>query len=179
MGMLPWSPLGGGWLSGKYTRDSRPTGATRLGEDPELLGETVTVALGLRDPFDTPSGAVLERYLAPFVLPERNLALLSQALETASPALMRAMAEHLKRQIVVGPRAGWEMDRDSVIARLIASVQPHPDIGKPRLWSHGAGDAAVRAMPWPLEKALCDYPEVAPAAVANTVVQLAPRGRQP
>jgi aryl-alcohol dehydrogenase-like predicted oxidoreductase len=35
MGMLPWSPLGGGWLSGKYRRDERPTGATRLGEDPE------------------------------------------------------------------------------------------------------------------------------------------------
>jgi aryl-alcohol dehydrogenase-like predicted oxidoreductase len=35
MGMLPWSPLGGGWLSGKYQRDQRPTGATRLGEDPE------------------------------------------------------------------------------------------------------------------------------------------------
>jgi aryl-alcohol dehydrogenase-like predicted oxidoreductase len=35
MGMLPWSPLGGGWLSGKYKRDERPTGATRLGENPE------------------------------------------------------------------------------------------------------------------------------------------------
>ena len=34
MGMLPWSPLGGGWLSGKYQRDERPTGDTRLGEDP-------------------------------------------------------------------------------------------------------------------------------------------------
>jgi aryl-alcohol dehydrogenase-like predicted oxidoreductase len=34
MGMLPWSPLGGGWLSGKYTRDQRPTGETRLGENP-------------------------------------------------------------------------------------------------------------------------------------------------
>jgi aryl-alcohol dehydrogenase-like predicted oxidoreductase len=34
MGMLPWSPLGGGWLSGKYQRDERPTGSTRLGEDP-------------------------------------------------------------------------------------------------------------------------------------------------
>jgi aryl-alcohol dehydrogenase (NADP+) len=34
MGMLPWSPLGGGWLSGKYRRDQRPAGATRLGEDP-------------------------------------------------------------------------------------------------------------------------------------------------
>jgi aryl-alcohol dehydrogenase-like predicted oxidoreductase len=35
MGMLPWSPLGGGYLSGKYKRDQRPTGDTRLGEDPE------------------------------------------------------------------------------------------------------------------------------------------------
>ena len=34
MGMLPWSPLGGGWLSGKYQRDQRPTGDTRLGDDP-------------------------------------------------------------------------------------------------------------------------------------------------
>jgi aryl-alcohol dehydrogenase-like predicted oxidoreductase len=34
LGMLPWSPLGGGWLSGKYKRDQRPEGATRLGEDP-------------------------------------------------------------------------------------------------------------------------------------------------
>ena len=35
LGLLPWSPLGGGWLSGKYTRDTPPTGATRLGENPE------------------------------------------------------------------------------------------------------------------------------------------------
>jgi len=35
IGLLPWSPLAGGWLSGKYTRGTAPTGATRLGEDPE------------------------------------------------------------------------------------------------------------------------------------------------
>jgi aryl-alcohol dehydrogenase-like predicted oxidoreductase len=34
LGMLPWSPLGGGWLTGKYQRDQRPTGDTRLGDDP-------------------------------------------------------------------------------------------------------------------------------------------------
>jgi len=34
LGLLPWSPLGGGWLSGKYQRDQRPTGDTRLGDDP-------------------------------------------------------------------------------------------------------------------------------------------------
>ena len=35
IGILPWSPLAGGWLTGKYSRDERPSGATRLGEDPE------------------------------------------------------------------------------------------------------------------------------------------------
>jgi aryl-alcohol dehydrogenase-like predicted oxidoreductase len=34
LGLLPWSPLGGGWLSGKYQRDERPSGDTRLGDDP-------------------------------------------------------------------------------------------------------------------------------------------------
>jgi aryl-alcohol dehydrogenase-like predicted oxidoreductase len=35
LGLLPWSPLGGGWLTGKYQRDQRPAGATRLGENPD------------------------------------------------------------------------------------------------------------------------------------------------
>jgi aryl-alcohol dehydrogenase-like predicted oxidoreductase len=35
LGLLPWSPLGGGWLSGKYRRDERPSGETRLGDNPD------------------------------------------------------------------------------------------------------------------------------------------------
>jgi aryl-alcohol dehydrogenase (NADP+) len=35
IGLLPWSPLGGGWLSGKYAKDVPPTGSTRLGENPK------------------------------------------------------------------------------------------------------------------------------------------------
>jgi len=35
IGLLPWSPLAGGWLSGKYRKDEAPTGATRLGENPQ------------------------------------------------------------------------------------------------------------------------------------------------
>jgi aryl-alcohol dehydrogenase-like predicted oxidoreductase len=34
LSIIPWGPLGQGWLSGKYRRDAAPTGATRLGEDP-------------------------------------------------------------------------------------------------------------------------------------------------
>jgi aryl-alcohol dehydrogenase-like predicted oxidoreductase len=46
IGMLPWSPLGGGWLTGKYRRDTAPAGATRLGEDPDRGME----AYGRRNP---------------------------------------------------------------------------------------------------------------------------------
>ncbi|MEM7274865.1 MAG: aldo/keto reductase [Actinomycetota bacterium] len=35
LAVTPWSPLGGGWLTGKYAPDQRPSGATRLGEDPD------------------------------------------------------------------------------------------------------------------------------------------------
>ncbi|NUR93767.1 MAG: aldo/keto reductase, partial [Kribbellaceae bacterium] len=35
LGLLPWSPLGGGWLTGKYSFDEEPTGSTRLGENPD------------------------------------------------------------------------------------------------------------------------------------------------
>ena len=34
LGLLPWSPLGGGWLTGKYQGSAVPEGETRLGEDP-------------------------------------------------------------------------------------------------------------------------------------------------
>lgn len=35
LGLLPWSPLGGGWLTGKYSRNTAPGGPTRLGENPD------------------------------------------------------------------------------------------------------------------------------------------------
>jgi aryl-alcohol dehydrogenase-like predicted oxidoreductase len=34
LGITCWSPLGGGWLTGKYNRTAPPSGATRLGENP-------------------------------------------------------------------------------------------------------------------------------------------------
>ena len=33
--LTPWSPLGGGWLTGKYSPDARPAGSSRLGENPD------------------------------------------------------------------------------------------------------------------------------------------------
>lgn len=123
---------------------------------------------------------ILRRYLKPFILPDDPLDRLADAFSTGSPALMRSACEHLKRQIVIGPLAKWDMSRDAVISRLLASVQPHPDIGKPRLWSHGADDHAIRTMPWPLQRSLDAYPQTSSDVVrpgeAAAVVPLRRKG---
>ena len=96
---------------------------------------------------------ILRRYLAPFKLANDHLESLGASFETATPALIRQFCEGLKRQLVIGPKVGWDMTRGAVINRLVASIAPHPEIGKPRLWSQGAEDAAVRGLPWPLSTA--------------------------
>lgn len=113
---------------------------------------------------------ILARYLAPFVLPAPALDALAEACATATPALLRQLCEGIKRQIVVGPLAGWDMRRDAVIGRVLASVAPHPDLGKPRLWSHMTDDKAVRAIPWPLQRAIEDYAPAPAAAGAAKIV---------
>lgn len=129
----------------------------------EAIWRRFEIQITIDLPGDHERQRILERYLAPFVLPKPALAALSLSMETASPALMRSFAENIKRQIIVGPKAGWSMDRSAVIERVIASVKPHPDIGLPRLWSLGTDDIAVAQFPWPLEKDVGAYPANDPA----------------
>lgn len=109
----------------------------------------ITLAL----PGQTERERILARYLAPYGMGRDPLRILAESFETASPALMRVFCEGLKRQIVVGPKLNSDMRKQAVMERLITAIHPHPDLGKPRLWSLGAKDEAVRAMPWPLPRA--------------------------
>jgi len=120
---------------------------------------------------------ILERYLAPWGLPRQSLKLLAESCETASPALMRQLAEAMKRQLVIGPKVRWDMRREPTIERMLAAIQPHPDVGKPRLWAHGARDAAIAAMPWPLPKAdeIKDDPAPTDAPTGSEKVVQLPR----
>lgn len=119
---------------------------------------------------------ILARYLDPLGLPKGELYHLADALASASPALMRQLCENLKRQIVVGPKVGWNMHREALFDRMLASFGPHPDLGKPRLWTHGAKDIAIRNMTWPLALAADINDAAAPAERnADNVVSL---GRQ-
>lgn len=108
---------------------------------------------------------ILARYLEPYGLPSTALIELAEAMSTASPSLMRQFCEGLKRNIVLGERLGWDMRRAETINRILSGLQPHKDLGKPRLWAHGGEDRAVGMMPWPLPMA-ADVVEDAPAVPA-------------
>lgn len=101
---------------------------------------------------------IFARYLAPYGLPAGELRQAAESLDLAPPSLIRQLCEGLKRQIIIGPKVGWNMTRDAVFERLLASIHPHPDLGKPRLWSLANADPAVKSMPWPLSLAK-DIPE--------------------
>lgn len=96
--------------------------------------------------------AIVDRYLAPFGLPEPALKAFATSLETASPALIRQLCENLKRQIVLAPVLDLPAERDAVFSRVLAGCHPHPTLGKPALWTHGPSDRGVAHMPWPLPR---------------------------
>jgi SpoVK/Ycf46/Vps4 family AAA+-type ATPase len=124
---------------------------------------------------------ILARYLAPYGLPADALSELASAFDTASPALMRAFCENVKRQIILAPKLGLDVGKVSVVERVLASCHPHPDLGKPRLWSHAADDRAVALMPWPLPLAadLKATPATAPEGGAVGGDNVVPLGRRP
>lgn len=119
---------------------------------------------------------ILARYLDPYGLPASELKALAGSFETASPALIRQFCEGLKRQIVIGPKVGWNMQREAVVERVIAAVQPHPDVGKPVLWGHGTKDHGVRALTWPLRFA-ADIP-ADPQSPTETSANVVPLARE-
>ncbi|MBB2698933.1 UNVERIFIED_ORG: SpoVK/Ycf46/Vps4 family AAA+-type ATPase [Rhizobium esperanzae] len=145
----------------------------------EAIWRRFEIQIEIDVPGDAERRHILARYLSPFVLPDNALDALGDAMASAAPALIRQFAENIKRQIVVGPKAGWEMNREKVISRVLTTVKPHPEMGLPRLWSLGVKDHAVSTFPWPLERSLDAYPEPAPAEAGSTVVPLRPQGGRP
>lgn len=123
---------------------------------------------------------ILARYLAPYGLPSAALTRLAQACDLASPALMRALCENIKRQIVLGPMLNSDMSREATVARILASVHPHPDMGKPRLWSLGPTDHAIQTLPWPLPLArdVVEEAETTGGGMAAPDTNVVPMGRR-
>ena len=113
LAICPWSPLGGGWLTGKYQRDTPPTGATRLGEDPargveaydkrnnERVWRIIDAAQSVADESGAWIGAVALRWLlarpgmSSVLLGARTVEQLQQSLAATELALTGDQLERL------------------------------------------------------------------------------------
>jgi MoxR-like ATPase len=179
--------LGAAWINTLLQRLERHKGfvvaATNFGQsiDPAIWRRfDMHLSLELPGPFEREQ--ILKRYLSPFGLPAASLAALAEAFSTASPALIRQFCEHLKRALVIGPRLGHDMRKTAVIGRITASVQPHPELGKPPMWATAAADRArdraIAALPWPLPQAseLAAEPAPPEPAAPNVVAGGGRRG---
>ena len=125
--------------------------ATNLASDIDpALWRRFSVHLHIDVPDQRERELILHRYLLPFGLPADQLRALAESLSTASPALIRSFCEALKRTMVLGDQLGWDMRREAVIDRILSSVEPHPDLGKPRIWALGNKDSGAQIMDWPL-----------------------------
>lgn len=125
--------------------------ATNRGEElDQAIWRRFDLQIALALPGQRERELILARYLAPYYLNPENLPEFATAFADASPALMRQFCEGLKRQLVVGPKVGWDMELRATIGRLLAAVEPHPDLPRPRLWNRRGDDVAFREFPWPL-----------------------------
>jgi SpoVK/Ycf46/Vps4 family AAA+-type ATPase len=150
--------------------------ATNFGKDIDpAIWRRFDIHITLELPGQSERERIIERYLAPFALPKPALTQLAIALDTASPALIRSLLENLKRQIVVGPLLKVDTGKAAVIERVLASCHPHPDLGKPRLWSLGREDHAVSVLPWPLPRVGEIAAEPEEPAVDATVIPFGAR----
>ncbi|MEP7457503.1 aldo/keto reductase [Phyllobacterium sp. SB3] len=135
IGLLPWSPLGGGWLSGKYKRDQTPTGATRLGENP---------ARGM-EAFDKRNARSMTWEVIDAV---EDIAKVNNA-SLAQVALAWVAAQPAVTSVILGARTTEQLKDNLGAAELVLSNEDVARLGgvsKPEMsdYPYGAGGIAQR-----------------------------------
>ncbi|SEQ47115.1 Predicted oxidoreductase [Devosia sp. YR412] len=132
IGLLPWSPLGGGWLSGKYKRDQMPTGATRLGENPKRGMEAFEKRNAQAQTWDV-IGAV------------EDIARLHHA-SMAQVALAWVAAQPAVTSVILGARTTEQLADNLGAAKLVLShdeIARLSAVSKPQMADYPYGDGGI------------------------------------
>lgn len=99
--------------------------------------------------------AILRRYAEPFQPPDDDVDLLVDLTEGASPALLRALMENMKRTLIVGPRTNRPVDNPAaVFASIIKAVAPPPEYEPaPPLWAEPEEALqSLASLEWPMPR---------------------------
>jgi len=142
LGLLPWSPLGGGWLTGKYRRDEQPTGANRLGEGKRAGVE----AFGKRNPMQRTWDviAALEQVASARSVPLAQVAL-SWLVDRPAVTSVILGARTLEQFEVNLATSGLHLDEEEVSLLDSASATDVPDYP----YGEGGISQRSRALPAP------------------------------
>lgn len=96
--------------------------------------------------------AIIKRYAAPFEPPDADVDLLVDLTSGASPALLRALMEGVKRTLIVGPKTGRKIDDPiEVFAAVVAACAPAPEYEPPMLWQ-GDKVSLLADIAWPMPR---------------------------
>jgi aryl-alcohol dehydrogenase-like predicted oxidoreductase len=139
MGLLPWSPLAGGWLSGKYKRDQFPTGATRLGEDPKRGGEAYEARNAQERTWQV-IGAI-ERVAK------------GRGVSMAEVALAWVVAQPAVTSVILGARSTEQLEQNLKAADLTLTKEELAivgEAGKPPVTDYPYGPGGVRQRTRPM-----------------------------
>lgn len=82
--------------------------------------------------------AIVRRYLSPFEAEDGTVSALADAMENASPALIKECCENIKRSLVLGPKMKMATDLPSIMHRFHASSAPSEGVAQPALWERPA-----------------------------------------
>ena len=97
--------------------------------------------------------AILRCYAASFEPSDDDIDLLVELTAGASPAVLRALMEGVKRSLIVGPKIGRPIDDPvAVFGSVVAAVAPAPEYTPPPLWADTAAIGTLAALSWPMPR---------------------------
>jgi SpoVK/Ycf46/Vps4 family AAA+-type ATPase len=126
-------------------------GATNRKEDIDpALWRRFHLQISIDLPCEDERFAILKRYGLPYELTDDDLDVLADATKGASPALLRGLMDGMKRNLIVRPRVNLPVDDAmKVLAPVVTSVQPPPEMARPPLWCGPEGLACLKKLTWP------------------------------
>lgn len=98
--------------------------------------------------------AIIKRYAAPYALSDDDIDIFVPLTEGASPALLRALMEGMKRSLIVSPKIGRVVDGPCpLFFPVIDSVSPPPEYNPPPpLWAKKESiRAELNRIGWPIQ----------------------------
>lgn len=93
--------------------------------------------------------AILNKYLFPYTLPEKDIDILAEEMVGASPALIKQVMEGIKRTLILNPRINRSSDVKTVFGQVLAAVKPHKTYTTPPLWD--SLSTTLSTISWPPE----------------------------